>query len=428
MTRLSRWGVPELRGNGRLVAAAVIDSTGSGLVLALQLIYFVTTTSLPLMHVGAALTLAELITLPAPAIWGRLVDRFGSRAISVTGNLVSALGFAGFLLADSFWLIVLVVFVVQVGVGAYWTAQRTLVAEAVPEGDWTRWFGLMHALRNAGIGLGAALAAGALAWEGVDTLRWLVIGNIASYLLAVALLATWRPPEHRRPERQSARNAPGDGDPATRPGGYHAVLRDRTFTRLVLVNIAFVLAAMVITVLLAVYILEIGGGAPWMAAVALTVNTVLVVVTQTRVSRWVESRRPTRVMAMAATLNALAFIVFGLVAEVPSSLIFPGLIAAVAVYTLAEVLHSPAMDTLTVSLAPANLRGRYQGVFEMSWVFGGAIAPLLFTTLLAGGLAWPWLVLVILSLAAALALVRLEREVQERCGDASAVDAALSNR
>jgi MFS family permease len=408
LTRISRWGLPELRGNGRLVGAAIVDSTGSGLLFAFQVIYFATTTSLSLTQVGAALTLAQLLTLPAPTLWGPVVDRFGPGAVAATGNCLAAAGFAGFLVADSFWPIVTTVLIVQFGVAAYWTSHGALVAVAAREDERTRWFALMHALRNGGVGLGGALAAGALAWGGGEALRWLVIGNAASYLLAAALLATWRPPRHGIEAAQTAAGNP------TRPAGYATVLRDRMFMRLVAVNVCFVLATMVLNVLLALYILEVLEGSSWMAAVLLTVNTVLVTTTQTRASRWVERRRATRVMAAAAALNVVAFIGFVLLDGVPHSLILPGLLAAVAVYTAAEVLQSPAMGALSVSLAPAELLGRYQGVFQMSWVTGGAIAPLLFTTLLDHGAAWPWLLLVTLSLLSILALMRLDGDLDTR--------------
>lgn len=51
------WGLPDLAGKGRFVAANLIDSLGTGLVMAFTVVFFVKTTSLSLVAVGAALTM-----------------------------------------------------------------------------------------------------------------------------------------------------------------------------------------------------------------------------------------------------------------------------------------------------------------------------------------------------------------------------------
>jgi len=201
---MSRWGLPEVRGNGKLLTAAAIDSTGSGLFFAFHVIYFMETTSLSLLQVGAALTLAQLLALPAPTLIGPLVDRFGPRLVAVVGNLICATGFVGFLLADQFWQVALASLVVQVGVNCYWTSSGALIALAAAESERTRWFGLIQALRNAGVALGGALAALAVGVGGVGWLQWLVIANAASYVVAASLTRAWRPPTGVTPAHHPA--------------------------------------------------------------------------------------------------------------------------------------------------------------------------------------------------------------------------------
>ncbi len=49
----------------------------------------------------------------------------------------------------------------------------------------------------------------------------------------------------------------------------------------------------------------------------------------------------------------------------------------VLIWTLGEMLNSPSNATLIAELSPAALRGRYQGVFSLSWQLAGALAPVL---------------------------------------------------
>ncbi|MBM7776044.1 MFS family permease [Actinokineospora baliensis] len=408
----SRWGLPEVKGHTRFLTAGAIDSLGSGLLFAFQVVYFARTTSMSLLEVGFALTVAQLLAIPAPTLFGPLVDRFGPRAVAAAGNLVAGGGFAAYLVAEEFWHVAVLGLIVQVGVSAYWTSYGALVALASTEDNRTRWFGLMQALRNAGVGLGGAVAAAVVGIGGVAWMHWLLLANAVSYLFAAWLLVSWRPAGADSAIAKATEDSEPDGGAEPEPekaGGYRVVLRDQAFMRLVAVNFVFVLSAMVLSVLLAIYIIETLAGIVWLAGVLLTVNTVLVATTQTVISGWVEKHRSSRMITLAALLNAGAFGLFAAAGVVPGWVVVPALVLAILVYTLAEIIQSPAVSTLSIDLAPPALRGRYLAVFQMlSWNVGGALAPALFTTLLSWGRIWPWTVLIVLSLLSTL-LVRQPR-------------------
>ncbi|MFD7730273.1 MFS transporter [Kitasatospora phosalacinea] len=402
-----RLGLPASAGRHRpLIGAHLVDSLGTGLVLAFTLVFFTRTTALPLTTVGAAVTAARLLALPvAPAV-GPLIDRYGARRVAACANALSALAHAAFLLADRPWSIVSACLLAQAGQAAYWTASTGLVVLAAPSpGERTRWFALVQTLRNAGLGLGAAAGALLVGGGGTGGLRVLVALNAASYLAAAVLLARWRPdPAPTAPAAATAATAePGHG-------GYRAVLADRRYLLLVAVNLSFVLASMVLSVLLAVHVTAaLHLGAP-LAGALLVLNGVQVVLTQGPVSRLLEGCRATRTAAAGALLNAAAF---ALLAVLPGGgprwLVLPGLVAAVLVYNLAETVATPGREELSVALAHPARRGRYLAVNQLSWNVGQALAPGLLTLLFAHGPAWPWLLLLAVSLAAVPGLLRLER-------------------
>jgi MFS family permease len=49
----------------------------------------------------------------------------------------------------------------------------------------------------------------------------------------------------------------------------------------------------------------------------------------------------------------------------------------VLVWTVGEMFHAPSNSTLNAELAPAALRGRYQGVFSLSWSGASFVAPVI---------------------------------------------------
>ncbi|WP_329487200.1 hypothetical protein OG618_11215 [Kitasatospora sp. NBC_01246] len=241
-----------------------------------------------------------------------------------------------------------------------------------------------------------------MAGGGTGSLRLLVALNGVSYVVATVLLATWRPAPAVAPAEVAA--------PAEEAGGYRAVLRDRRYLLLVAVNLTFVFGSMILSMLLAVYLTEGLHREAWVAGSLLVLNGLQVVLTGNLVAGRLERFRPTRVLAAASLLNALAFGAFALVAAAPGWAVLAALHAAMFLYNLAETMATPFREELSVSLADPGLRGRYLAVYQLSWNIGQAVAPALLTLLLGRGAAWPWLFLLVLSLAAVPGLLRLERD------------------
>jgi MFS family permease len=436
-----RLALPDMRGNRKMVNAAVIDSIGSGLILAFILVYFAKTTDLSLPAIGGALTLARFLAVPTAMVVGPLIDRWGARVVALLGNVISAVGYAGFLLADDLWQIVVVAFLTQMGGAAYWTSSSGLVVLASTPERRPRWFALLHMLRNSGLGLGGALGALLVGFDGTTGLKLLVVSNAASYLVAALLLALWRPPiaavqaaarqkqEQARKEQEQAQEKAADAAKSKAKGGYGTVLRDKRYMLLVGININFVFAALVLSLLIAVFVTEGLGQAAWIGGVLLVLNSVQVAATQTLVNRRLERYRPIRVIAAGSLINALAFGIFAALGLAPAWAAVVGLFVAMVLYNFAETAATPFSEDLSVSLAPEHLRGRYLAIYQLSWTFGQTVAPLLLTLLLDLGAAWPWVFLMTLGLLAVPALLLLERMVEaakakQNDGDAGERDTA----
>ncbi|MET9648785.1 MULTISPECIES: MFS transporter [unclassified Streptomyces] len=419
-------GIPRLKGHGKFVSASLIDSLGTGLILAFTVVYFARTTPVSLAAIGAAMTLARLLALPTSMIVGPLIDRFTARRTAAWGNLVSVLGYLGFLLAHSVWQIVIVVFLVQVGHTTYWTSSSGLVVLAAPEDRRTTWFGFMTALRNTAMGVGGALAAFAFTLGEGTALHAIVIGNAASYVLAATLLYTWRPApqetSHETPQATADVILDAAPEERTAPpeqprAGYGTVLRDVSYTLLIGVNATMVFAQMLIKVLLAIYIVDALEMPAWTAGTLIVVNAIQVSLTQTLVARKAESSRMTRAVMLAAVLNAAAFVLFAVLYVTPDAVTYVGLFLAMVVFTLGEVIAFPALDTLSVSMAPSTIRGRYLATYQLSWTVGEVVAPGLLTFLLARGEVLPMVFLASLSLLAIPLLLALEKRVRTKTSE-----------
>jgi MFS family permease len=381
------------------VVALAVDSIGTGLFLPFAIVYFLHTTSLSLAAIGAALTVARVLSLPVPIAAGELIDKFGSRAVILAGYLLGAVGFTGYLFVRTVWLIAVMAFVVSAGQAVFWTAVRTLIREIAGPDDRPAWFSMLGMTRNAGFGLGALVAA-ALASIGVRWVFFLFAGvNAASFVFAAALIAHWT-----LRTSPGVRAVPGGDRPARQRAGYLRSFSDRALLAVTGVNLAFVMCANVLNVLLVVYITTTLKQDAWLGGVVFSVNTILVSTVQGVTTRRTARFASKIVLKLAAACWAASFLVFWGLSVAPGWLVIPGLFLAIVMFTLAEMMKEPTINTVLAGISPDESSGRYAAAYQLSWSIGNALAPAVLTALLGVGPAAVWIMMLACCLLAVLGL------------------------
>ncbi|MFD7027417.1 MFS transporter [Streptomyces sp. NPDC059917] len=377
-TAADRLGLPALRGHGLFVTGNLIDSVGNGMLLPLGLLYFTEVLGVPLAQVGAAMTIGQALALPVTFLAGRLMDRVGPRRVVVWANVLSAAGFALFLLARDPWHVAAVYVLVQAGINMYFTAQRTLITHVTRAEERRAWFAFTGSLRNIGLAAGSAAAAGALTVFGNGSLRWMIAADAATYLLAAACFA-------------ALRTAPPEPDTAAPSTPVTRAADTRRYLLLVAVNLPYVLAQAVLAVLVAVYTTRALGLPASAASLLFVINTVIVSACSTVVTAHVAPKRPHRAVALGYLVLTVAMAAFALPALPRAAAVaWVALIAAITLFSVAEILLGPALSELSVSLTPQAAGGFTQGLYQFSWAAGMVAAPALFTLLLETGPLYPW--------------------------------------
>jgi MFS family permease len=419
-----KWlGLPELHRRRGLVAAILVDSFGTGLFLPFAVIYATQVAHIPLSVTGCILSLAATVALLVAPVAGILADRWGARRLVVAGNLLQAAGFAGYLIIAHSWQLFLFALSVSVGNQSFWAANGAFLAQVAQPAERDRWFALQGACRSAGLGGGAALAGVAVAAVGVSGYPWLAALNALSFVVAATLIARVRiAPIDREPTSDEARARPGMLHVISSwdAGGYRHVLGDWPFLGFTATNVGFSLIVLSSTLALPVYVVGVLHQPAWVVGLLFTMNTVLVALAQMAVVGWIEKYRRTRALAFAASLFGMSFLVLASLSYLPPAHLasggwtLGGLIVAMGVYTLAELVMAPLKNALVADAAPDALRGRYVAFYHLSWSVASAGAPVLLMGLLAEGPLWLWLTLVAISGLATLALVRLGPFLPER--------------
>ncbi|WP_058045731.1 MDR family MFS transporter [Streptomyces roseifaciens] len=310
--------------------------------------------------VGALLGLGSVISSIGAGV---MTDRLGRRptlliAQASTAVSVAVLGFMTDPVAIS-----VVAFVVGMASNASRPAVQAMMADIVAPEDRVRAFALNYWAINLGFAI-SSVAAGFVAEYSY------LIGFLgeAVMTLACAILVFVKLPESR-PDTDAAA-AKGD-EPTVSMG---TVLRDGRF--MAVVGLSFLLAVVFLQSQVALPVAMADGGfstKDYGAAIA--VNGVLIVAVQIPVTRFLEHRDPRLLLVLAALLGGYGF---GLTAFAGSLAVY---MLTVSVWTLAEIINSPIQMGLVARLSPTHGRGRYQGMYTLSWAAASLVAPV------AGGTA-----------------------------------------
>ena len=332
---LARLGFPSVGRHGRFVTAIAVDAVGSGVFMPLSMLYFLAVTPLTLLEVGAAVSLASAAALPAGPLIGWLVDRLGAKALLLTGNLLQAAGFAAYLVVQSFTAVVLSTVVVTLGRTAFWGSYGNIVAAISLPGERERWFGFLGALRNVGFALGG-LAAGVALTIGTETAFAIVVAaNSASYVVAfVLLLAVPRVPP---------------GHAAGAPGTWGTVLADGPYRMLVLTQLAYSLALMVLNFALPVYAVTVLGLPGWTTGAVFVVNTIMVGLGQGLVVTALAGRMRWRILVLTQVVFAGSWLLFLAAGGLPVGAAVAVILVGAVVFTGGALLGGPVLAALAAA-------------------------------------------------------------------------------
>jgi MFS family permease len=233
--------------------------------------------------------------------------------------------------------------------GSIWfPAAAAYLADVVPRELRTEGFGLWRVFQSGGLALGPPLGA---------LLIWLVSIRAAFVFAGGAALAfvviLWRGlPESLVTTSGAAR------------GGLRIALRDRALLALVLGGVAIGIAFGVYESGLPVFLHEERGMAIATWGLVYGISPLLVAVFQYPIARWAGARSSRGVLAFGAALHGVALALLWPFAGIGI------LVVAVVVFTLGEMLTVPLTSTMAAGLAPANLRGTYQGALTLAWEAG----------------------------------------------------------
>jgi predicted MFS family arabinose efflux permease len=307
-------------------------------------------------------------TLAAGPVGGTFADRLGRRPTLLVSLLASA-AFAALLgVARAPALVIPGVLVFGLASSAVFPALFAMVADVVPEGDRPRAFGVLYWANNVGISLSAVV--GGL----VGARSWLALFVADAATTVLFALVVWRKVPESRGVPAARPPAPGATAPQER--GWGAVLSDGPFLAFVVVFVVFLAVFFQFQVAMPIAMTRAGFDTAQIGRV-MAVNGLLIALLSPFSARAFAGRDPGRVLALGAVLVGAGYGAYAWCTTAPEYAV------ATAIWTLGEITTMPVAIALVASMAPADLRGRYNGLYSLAFGAGQTLAPLLGGTILA---------------------------------------------
>jgi MFS family permease len=375
-----------------LAAAQLTDSIGLGGYLVCSALYFTRVVGLSATQVGFGLTVGWAVAFLVAVPLGHLADRRGPRRVAIMLALTTAAALALFLVVRSFVPFVLAACLYSSALSGLNAARQALLAGLVAAEDRTKVRAALAAAINGGIAIGAGL--GGLALQLDTATAYLTVFAVDAVSLVVSALVLLRLPV------LAPAPAGKKGEPRL------AVLRDRPYALVSLLNMVLQLHIPMITLAIPLWIVERTNAPGWTVSALLVLNTVSIVLCQVTVANRVTSlNSATRYIRYAGATLLVACAVFATSGfGAPAWLAVAILLVAAALQSGAEMMQASGAWEISFGLAPEGRHGQYQGFFGSGFTVARMLGPLLVTTVVLGWGTAGWLVLGAVFLTAGIAM------------------------
>lgn len=347
-----------------------------GFVLPFMAIYLTQVRHYSMAQAGLVVALFGAGGTIAAPLGGFLADRVGRRFTMLLALTAGGGGMIAVAFLERIEHIAPAIFAVALLNEMYRPGMQAAISDLVPPSARVRAFGLLYWVINLGFSFGLTLG-GVLA---KISYRWLFIGDGLT-TLAFALLVALGVPE-TRPTR--APLAAGERR-ASALSEMLAPYREGPFMAFLGLSFLFALFFMQGSTTFPLDLAAHGVGTA-MYGLIIALNGVLIVFLQPWMGPVLTRFNRSRTLAACTALSGLGF---GLNAIFHTPLLYA---LGVIVWTVGEIGVLPVANTVVADLAPAQLRGRYQGAYSMSFGLAVCVSPIVGTYVLQHfGSATLWL-------------------------------------
>ncbi|OKJ85784.1 hypothetical protein AMK32_00010 [Streptomyces sp. CB01883] len=353
----------------RIHVGNALSAFGLGFTVPYLYVYVAQVRGLGSMTAGlvlAVFAVAALIVLPFA---GRAIVRRGPLPVLLAALVSAALGSLSLGLAGNATAVLLAAAALGAGQAVMQPALATMIVDCSTADTRSRAFATQFFLQNLGLGVGGLIGGHLVDTTRVSSFTLLFAIEAAMFLVLVAVMATVRMPHSPRME-----DAPA---PSAR-GGWKQLLGNRAMVQLsVLGFVLFFACYGQFESGLSAFGVEAAGISTSALGTALAANTLMIVVAQFAVLKFVERRRRSRVIAAVGLIWAVAWVAAGYagLGHGSQEMATAAFVSTYALFGLGEAMLSPTVAPLVADLAPEGMAGQYNSAFALVKQLALAVGP-----------------------------------------------------
>lgn len=353
----------------RIHVGNALSAFGLGFTVPYLYVYVAQVRGLGSMTAGlvlAVFAVAALIVLPFA---GRAIVRRGPLPVLLAALVSAALGSLSLGLAGNATAVLLAAAALGAGQAVMQPALATMIVDCSTADTRSRAFATQFFLQNLGLGVGGLIGGHLVDTTRVSSFTLLFAIEAAMFLVLVAVMATVRMPHSPRMEEA----------PVPSPkGGWKQLLGNRAMVQLsVLGFVLFFACYGQFESGLSAFGVEAAGISTSALGTALAANTLMIVVAQFAVLKFVERRRRSRVIAAVGLIWAVAWVAAGYagLGHGSQEMATAAFVSTYALFGLGEAMLSPTVAPLVADLAPEGMAGQYNSAFALVKQLALAVGP-----------------------------------------------------
>jgi MFS family permease len=363
-----------------LVVGRFLSMVGTGFTMFYAAVYFESKVGLAAWQVGLGLGLSQAPGLIGRIYGGTLADSplWGRRKTIVLSMSFCAAGAFLLSVAMGFWTFLGANLVKGFGVGLFWPASESLIADLTDKKQRVEAYALNRLADNTGLGIGVVLGGLLLNFTGAFRMLFVIDG--LSYLVFLFVLLKLVGESIPHPQEQIGRL-----------GQWLEAFQDRRLWLYVPINVLFTFYLAHMHSALPIQFSRIVGlgqegkvdRLPGEISGVFIWFILLNILLQIPAARLAKKVPHTYSLAASAFFWAGAFILIGYTANQGMEQ-FKIAFVALAVAALATVSYMPTASSLVADIAPKSRRGLYTSINSLCWSGGYLIGPAI------GGWAMDW--------------------------------------
>ncbi|GAA2586403.1 MFS transporter [Streptomyces roseoviolaceus] len=353
----------------RIHVGNALSAFGLGFTVPYLYVYVAQVRGLGAMTAGLVLAVFAVAALVVLPFAGRAIVRRGPLPVLLTALITAAVGALSLGMAGSAAAVLVSAALLGAGQAVMQPALATMIVDCSTAETRSRAFAMQFFLQNLGLGVGGLIGGHLVDTTSAASFTLLFAIEAAMFLLLVVVMVTVRMPRAPRIE---------DAPVASGRGSWKQLLGNRAMVQLCVLGFVLFFACYgQFESGLSAYGVEAAGISTSALGTALAANTLVIVIAQFAVLRFVERRRRSRVIAAVGLIWAVAWAVAGYagLGHGSQEMATAAFVSTYALFGLGEAMLSPTVAPLVADLAPEGMAGQYNSAFALVKQLALAVGP-----------------------------------------------------